>query len=305
MNNYNQLTTSLLKAYDTIFSDSGNAPLWAVHKRNYPAELVRPTIPFVGKQYAERPKKILVYASAENLAGYYLGNTEEWYGDWLDDDRQAEHRHRKCFDDPHFQNDSFFPHVHIGPMNNGCLATAVRFVAEKTCTVTTTDPHAFYETIAFGNYSKFSIETEMQKSIRTGKGAVGSSANIDFTQIPVKEAREKLNASVEYLKKDIALLEPDIVILPENLYDRHKKSFDKIVNEIDGHAVLIPIYQINTGVVNRTIARKFARYDINRLSGPMQEWYAQLHQEGMTGTTKENYLSVFTYLDHKLEHSLR
>ena len=165
--------------------------------------------------------------------------------------------------------------------------------------------------LAFGFYSVGCKNCPAQiflagfKNIRTGKGAVGSYANIDFTQIPVKEAREKLNASVEYLKKDIALLEPDIVILPENLYDRHKKSFDKIVNEIDGHAVLIPIYQINTGVVNRTIARKFARYDINRLSGPMQEWYAQLHQEGMTGTTKENYLSVFTYLDHKLEHSLR
>ena len=75
----------------------------------------------------------------------------------------------------------------------------------------------------------------------------------------------------------------------------------------NGEEVLDNLWQnlINTGVVNRTIARKFARYDINRLSGPMQEWYAQLHQEGMTGTTKENYLSVFTYLDHKLEHSLR
>jgi hypothetical protein len=48
------------------------------------------------------------------------------------------------------------------------------------------------------------------------------------------------------------------------------------------------------------IASDYARYDINRLSAPMQEWYAQLHQEGMTGKTKENYLSVFTYLEHKL-----
>jgi len=65
----------------------------------------------VGKHYLEQPKKILVYASAEKLAVYYLGNTEEWYGDWLDDDRQAENRHRRCFDDPSFQNDPFTEHI--------------------------------------------------------------------------------------------------------------------------------------------------------------------------------------------------
>ena len=128
MNTYDTIVSNLLEAYREI--SKNNTPNWAVHKRRFPDELVKPTIPFVGKHYLEQPKKILVYASAENLADYYSGNIKYCDRYWLDADATAEQRHRKCFDDPLFQDkeNPFFPHVHISPMNNGCLATAVYYI---------------------------------------------------------------------------------------------------------------------------------------------------------------------------------
>lgn len=289
MSEHEMLERVLIKAYEKIYKE--NAPTWAVHKRNVPTELVRPTIPFVGKQYAEQDIKILVYASAENLSDYWNGNDKHWFGDWLDDDVRATNRHRNCFDNPYLQQDRFFPHVHIEPMNNGCLATAIYYIVEKICRTTYSKPRDFYETIAFGNYSKFSIETELQRNIRSGNGSVGRKKNMDFTQISsVKEAREKLNASIAYLKADIDILEPDIIILPKTLHNINKKDFDIM----KGKAVIMPIYQINAGVINRKIKPEYGGYDIKMLSDSVYAWYDQLHQG-------ENYLSIFKYLDQVLE----
>lgn len=91
MSSYESLVLNLLESYNKISKE--NTPEWAVHKRNSD-ELVKPTIPFVGKQYAEQKMKILIYASAENLSDYWKGNDKHWPGDWLDDDSCAANRHR-------------------------------------------------------------------------------------------------------------------------------------------------------------------------------------------------------------------
>lgn len=96
-------------------------PEWAVHKRNSPSELVIPTIPFVGKHYAEQQTKILVYASAENLSGYWKGNDKHLPGDRLDCDELAQNRHRWCFDNESMQADRRLPFVHLGPLEDGGL----------------------------------------------------------------------------------------------------------------------------------------------------------------------------------------
>ena len=102
MDNNCQLTARLLETYKDLSSDQANMPSWAVHKRNYPDELVTPTIPF----------------------------------------------------------------VHCGPLNDGGLLVAIMYLAYKLRNGKVEEPYSFYEAIAFGNYGKFSIETEFQKAVR-------------------------------------------------------------------------------------------------------------------------------------------
>ena len=282
----------LLHAYRDILTEKQNSPDWAVRKRNNPNELVRPTVPFVGKHYAEQKKKILVYASAENLADYYVGNTKYWVGDWLDDDAQAENRHRKCFDDPTYQSDPFFPHVHLGPMNNGCLATAAYYIVNRLYQREFESARDFYETISFGNYGKYSIETELQRSKRMGQEPGASKANIDYAG-----DKELMSESHSFIKADLEVLEPDCIILPKAMYNADREF---IIKYSKG-ALIIPIYQINTSVINRIIAKAFPQYDIGKLPKSVRRWYDCLHKDGMKGKSKENYLSVFTYLDHVIE----
>lgn len=293
MSGHKSLETSLIESYRKLRKD--NIPEWAVRKRNSD-EFVIPTIPFVGKHYSEQSQKILVYASAENLADYWKGNDRHWVGDWLDDDSRAENRHRKCFDDPEMQYDPFFPHVHIGPMNNGCLATAAYYIASKLYQLDFNNPHDFYENIAFGNYGKYSIETALQRSKRLGIEQSGGKANIDYAG-----NKELLAASHSFLRADLSELKPNCIILPKAMYEADKIFLD----QYKGHAVIVPIHQINTRVINLHITPKHSRYDIEKLPQSVQLWYEQLRQEGMTGKNKENYLSVFTYLDYVVEHELR
>lgn len=296
MLSYEKIQQDLLMTYEKLHEE--NCPEWAVHKRNS-EDFIKPTIPFVGKHYFEQEKKILVYASAENLAAYWKGNTKHWLGDWLDDDSQAENRHRKCFDDSSSKADQFFPYVHIGPMNNGCLATAAYYIATKLRRTENSSPRDFYESVAFGNFCKYSIETDWQRNIRTKVGATGKKENRDYTQFKVREAREKIEVSIPFLKADIEILEPDVIIVPKTLYDICKTSFDNARGETE----IIPIYQINTRVINGIIATRYSCYDIDRLPVSIKTWYEQLRKEGMIGKTKENYLSVFTYLDQTLKHN--
>lgn len=290
---------ALLKAYDAICRAKGDNPEWAVHKRNSPAELVRCTIPFVGKYYAEQSGKILVYASAENLSGYYPGNSREWVGDWLDDDRQAENRHRRCFDDPELWNNKknpFFPHVHLEPMNNGCLSTAVYYIASRLYRAEPANPRDFYETIAFGNYGKYSIETDFQRSLRLGAEQGGRKANLDYAgKVGL------LAESHEFVKADIETLRPDLIILPASVY----RVDAEFINSVKGGAAVLPIYQMNARVINQYIAPNYPAYDVERLSQAVKTWYSELCEGGMTGKSKENYLSVFTYLDNAMENSFR
>lgn len=285
------IVINLISAYKNIMQTKGDTPEWAVHKRNFQDKLVKCTIPFVGKEYSYQPQKILVYASAENLAGYYPGNDKEWVGDWLDDDEQAINRHRKCFENKVLQDDPFFPHVHLQPMNNGCLATATYYIANKLFNVDEKLPQDFYETIAFGNYGKYSIETEFQRSKRVGELNGEKKANIDYAG-----NKELLEESHDYILADIKTLNPDYIIIPSSIYNEDKKFIDSI----KGNSIIIPICQMNTGVINRSLTRRFKKYNENELSSTVKLWYNSLQKDGMTGKSKENYLSVFTYLDDVL-----
>jgi len=288
MNNHRILEAHLLDAYEKLRVEI--QPTWAVHKRNSD-ELVVPTIPFVGNQYAEQKLKILVYASAENLANYCVGEPTD--RPWLDNDVEAQNRHRRCFD-LSAESKDFFPNVHIQPMNDGTLSTAVYYLAQRLLQVEFDFPRDFYETIAFGNFGKFSIETEFQRNSRNGIHE-GDIKNIDYTSktLSFTERKDKLSASLLFLKADIKILKPDLIILPENLYTIVKEEFD----EIRGDATLIPIYQMVANTFNRTFKNRKDIFpkSIEELSPAIRSWYEELHS-----VSKENYRCTFTYLDKRL-----
>lgn len=268
----NETVEKLLKSYDSIFLFKGDTPEWAVHKRDDRAKLIHCSIPFVGNEYCRQDKKVLLYASAENLTGYHQCS------DWnLDDNETASNRHRIWFDTSLQEKGLFFPNVHIAPINDGSLILAAYYMFSKIASEEVAlKPGEFIEKISIGNYCKYSIE---------------SSANKDYAN-----DRSKLKVSREYVAEDLRILQPEYLIMPKSIYETERNFIDGV----KGSTKIIPVYQINSGTINRIIAKKYSKYDENQLSASIVEWYNHLGKNGITGKTKDNYLAVFSYLDERL-----
>ena len=308
MSAHEVLENSLLNAYSIIMEN--NSPDWAVRKRNS-SELVKPTIPFVGKHYFEQPQKILIYASAENLSDYWKGNDKHWPGDWLDNDDMAQNRHRICFADKTMQRKDRLPYVHCGPLEDGGLLIAAMYIAicAKLCSSNIADPREFYENIAFGNYGKYSIETEFQRIIRENpqlttdekkklkKQLRGKGKNIDYAS-----SANYLAASHEFIRADVACLQPDYIIMP-NVQD------DGFIDSLTGphNTKIIRINQMNGPVVNNmapnkrnNYCSKYTRRDPNCLPECIKEARKLMRCIG-----KENFLYVFDHLDMRLQDAMK
>ena len=270
------ITKPLLQQYQTIMDNPKAFPSWAKKKKHNQNEFIKCTIPFVGKNYFCHKPRILVYASAENLTKY----TGEF-----DRDGDAVNRHRAYFDDPKKREDRYFPSIHLQPFDDGSLATAVLYIATKLfeipCNIS---PAVFYEQIAIGNYCKYTIESDEK--------------NIDYAT-----DAKKLSYSRSFIEADIAFLKPDVIIMPKSIY-KSEKSF---VDTIKGSARVIPISQINSGTINRTISKKNGRKPKRRsdLAPCVKTWYDNLCENGISGDTKENYLYVFSYIDEELDKENR
>lgn len=260
--------TQLKIAYRKIFSKQKNKPDWAVTKENNNS-LVSPCIPFVGKHYNET--KILLYASAENLIGY---------GGYLDNDDIAMDRHRIWFNK--VSNGQDFPNVHIEPMNNGGLVNVIGYVAMQLCpNYHFNSPRELLEGVSFANFGKFSIE------VKEGKN------NIDYAN-----DFKKLSMSLEYIKTDLSILNPSILILPKTIYN-HKK-IKNFLNTFHPEVKIIPIYQIHHFNINRKDRLgKYEKKDKKHL-GILSGWHDNF-KKGLTGKTSENFYSFYTYLDTILE----
>lgn len=269
----------LLNEYKEIFKSKNNKPNWAVHKvaEGHQDELVHCSIPFVGKQYVGQKIKILVYASAENLSGY------EGH---LDCDEYAINRHRNCFEKTKDSEVTFFPNVHIRPMEDGCLAIVALYTLLKLQEVGDIKPADFFEMIAFANYGKYTVS---------------SKTNEDYAGIA-----DMLKESHNYIRKDVGLLQPNYIIMPKTIY----QTDCKFIEEIKGNAVILPIYQINAGNINRwikkyVIARNEARKEESDLPDLVRKWYHEISRTGLSGIsgkTYENFLYVFNYMDDVIQN---
>lgn len=263
--NMEKAVEELLKAYSEIFDRQG-APEWAVHKKGKPGEFVRPSIPFVGKDYFKQEHKILVYASAENLSKY---------DGRIDDDKKAVNRHRWYFENES-KSETEYPNVHMQPMNDGSLAVVVLYFLEKLgCLPSDTiTPKKLLETIAFGNFSKFSYEGN-------GKTNEDKATN-----------KKILGKSIKYIESDLEVLKPDYVIMPKSIFGTLNDDMDKI----KGNAEIIGIYQINNRVINCTINRiyKNKKVTVESLDTTIASFYEKIKYKNKS---KENFLSIFSYLD--------
>lgn len=276
------METDLLLSYKDIFSAKNNNPTWAVHKitPEYSDDLIHCPIPFVGKEYKTQNPRILLYASAENLSDYNIKKKT-----YLDCDDFAIVRHRKYFDGTAGKSDYFYPNVHIQPINDGGLLIASFYIYCKLHGSVNDVPREFLERISFANYCKYTI----QPISHTRK------QNIDYPS-----NSKYLAESHEYIINDIKILKPDYIILPKTIYQTEYN----FLNEIKGNAKIIPIYQINARNINIRIS-KYPKLETKDLDNTLREWYEHLGSNGISGKTKQNFLSIFSYLDYILEHEIR
>ena len=273
----------LLSAYKNIFKSKNNNPAWAIHKSSsaHSEELIHCPIPFVGNQYQKQDVKILLYASAENLSDY--NSKQKTY---LDEDDFAIVRHRKYFETTSEKSDCFYPNVHIQPINDGGLLIVAFYIFCKLHGIVMDMPCEFLERISVANYCKYTIQPPKE----------ARQQNIDYP-----DNLKCLEESHEYIKSDIKILKPDYIILPKKIY----QTDYKFINEIKGNAKIIPIYQINAKTINFHICKKYPQMDLEKLDTIFRVWYEQLGRNGINGITKQNFLSVFTYLEDVLKNEIR
>ena len=254
----------LAEEYCKLFKLIENKPDWAFTKKTAD-ELIHTAIPFIGKKYNET--KVLLYASAENLSRY---------DGYLEKDSDALNRRRGTYNEMH----NFFPDVHIAPVADGSLLIVTAYILNilgKTLQYST--PHEFIEYIAVDNFCKFSIK---------------SKANIDYAK-----DLEKIRYSLEYIKTDLELLKPEIMILPKTIYDHNEVK--QLVRRIVPNCLVVPIYQINSRNINIRISKKYPKKKENTIDNLLVSW--QKHPEfGLTGKTNENFYSVYTYLEDIIKH---
>ena len=265
MNKIEKLKTE----YSNIYSKEENRPSWAVKKIEN-KNIVYPSIPFIGNNYDET--RILLYASAENLKDY---------DGWLDDDNLAANRHRIWFD-KHSGN-SFFPNVHIAPINNGGLVNIIGYVTMKTQpNFQFNNPRELLEGVALANFGKFSIDVEI------------GDKNIDYAR-----DYNKLSKSLSYIKADLNILKPKVLIIPETIYNHHK--IRKLLKTEFPEINIIPIYQLHHFNINhKNRLKKFKRKNQKEI-GILANWQTNFGA-GLTGETSKNFYSFYTYLDEKMKN---
>ncbi len=260
----------LKESYRQIFAEQSAAGVlsWAQMKNNS-TDLVSPTIPFVGKDYPAQKTKILLYASVEKLVDRNIK-----YNGHIDDDGLAINRHRWYKDNVERE---FFPMVHIRPIEDGCLLIVLRYICEQLGLDMPTTPKEFVESIAFANFGKFSDKTDK-----------------DYAK-----DKAKLDCSMPYVKRDLELLQPDIIVMFKSIYETERENIKAIKDD----AQIIPLLQMNVRNINFRIKPKFTLKDKSELSPVIQDWYDARHfnQNKFTGNNHKNFLSVFTYLDSVLK----
>jgi hypothetical protein len=231
---HTEIETKLKSAYnvleqenDEFLRDKKSKDYWCVLNKDS-KKPIKPTIPFVGKKYAEVVNshgseglpKILMYASAENLSEYDLGEPDEFRSNIKQDESISWNRHRISYVKI---GGEFFPYVHIQPVTDGglmCAALLVNYMMTREWY--SDNPKVFLETLAVANAGKFS---------RAG-------SNKDYAG-----SLKYMKPSLAFIEEDLKLLNPDVVIIPRTIYRTICKN-EPVKKLLDVRKV-VPIYQIS------------------------------------------------------------
>lgn len=212
MDDRNALIETLSAAYEAEYSRSA-APDWAFQG-------IAPAIPYIGERFHEKPNKVLIYASAENLAGdpLHLENLRAL--------TTKEQMHRPYGRTPRPHEDQ---NVHIEPINNGALLKVARHALSylpSGADFDTNSSRSFLEQVAVANPGKFSIDPN-RLDLKPRK-------NLDYAGEP-----DKFSIQRSYLEADLKHLGPRIVILPRKIYDSLRSAgMEGLFDRLD-HIVLI------------------------------------------------------------------
>lgn len=276
-NEYINAVAQLNNIYASLYENRvfpSNA--WYIENSKGERKYVRSAIPFVGKEYFSNPNgcRVLLYASAENLSGYADGIEE------LSEEYRV-HRCRQSFEASVAEGD-FFPSVHIQPINDGGLLVVAYQILKRILgdafekNYGNMQPAEFLEHICCSNYGKFTLH------VGDGK------TNYDYAG-----KKRILKLCHAYVKADIDVLKPDIIIMPKSMYEGagQKKSFFEKYFSAEEFKV-IPVYQVNSTVVNCHIGSKYIRKNINELTENEMLWHKNLKRVSQT-----NFSSVYSYVD--------
>jgi len=260
MNTYKE---KLAEEYKKIFEKDRNKPDWAVKKKSGVGN-VHPAIPFVGESYEKT--RLLLYASAENMTKYE--KEEEWYAD----DNDAMYRRYSL-------GNEYFPSLYMKPVTDGPLLVVAAYILKKlNIDFNYSCPYEFIKNIAIDNFGKFSRKTTPQD--RVNKDYAGN--------------ERMLNASYEYIKRDLEILEPKIIILPKTIFNH-----ENVKSLLPNNCKIFPIYQINARNINLRISKQYEKKNRNEIPEIFLNWQKNL-KNGISKKTNDNFDSVYTYLDKLL-----
>lgn len=208
------LIEALSSAYEAEFCRSAS-PGWA-----FPS--IAPAIPFIGEHFLEAPEKVLIYASAENLASdpEHREGLEAWakrkqverayHGGWLPDG---------------------MPCVMIEPVNNGSLLMAARHALQKhnpSLSFSRASAKDFLDEVAVANPSKFAIAG-------------------DRNEDPAGKVKY-WPPSKPYILADLELIKPDIIVIPRTILSRLQSRKVGLTESLR-HSTILPNWQITARTV--------------------------------------------------------
>jgi len=214
----NNIENELVESYSNIYSNA--------EKPTGMFDL-KPAIPFVGESYNSTSPKVLSYASAENLS--YAFDSQLKPNDSIIHILSGleQYCRAKYF---YKNNKTLFPFVHIEPFNNGSMLLVTRHILSKLGYINEfkNTQYDFINQISVANPGKFSI---------------ASTNNQDYASI-----KAHMELSLGYIKRDLLLLKPQIVIIPKTVFNTISKieswssilSFSGLIN-----VKFVQIYQLS------------------------------------------------------------
>lgn len=217
------------------------APEWAYQ--------YQPPIPWVGDGYETpgRPK-VLIYASAENLTytKKYEKNPDEKPSYLKGDDQML--RSRIC------HTEYRGTHSHIQPINNASLLIAARHALtgiDHEGVFSLGSPETFLDEVAVANPGKFSINAQTNKDY-AGDGTPWL-------------------ASKPFIEIDLAVLDPDIIIVPRTIRDTLAKN-PVGLNLSAKERIIAPNYQITARTINKHIRSQLQSIGSTKKPSPVDHW---------------------------------